>query len=527
MPTLRTVALVAALAVATSAQASGFYFGDNGSKALLQGGAFTAQADDLTAIMYNPAGLAQLDGVQFAIDAQLINHDTSFKRQDPGFDPNNPSALPNTVTNTGGIFFLPFIGASYALNLMDHRLTLALGVYGPPSDGRYNYGAGPNGEPDICATDAAGVKTCRPAEPNYAKDANGKYIQSPRKYAPARYSLINNDIIIIYPSFSAAFQIHRRFSVGISLQLVVSKFMFRQALYSGLSTPTTQAGEDPLFDSLVTVNLDGKVNFTGIVGAMFSPLDNLQFGASFRPPIPIRANGTLALELGEAAQGLNSVVTGDQAELKLTLPMELRIGARFQPIKRLGINADFVYQGWDSVKELLLTPKDISLKIGSGESKPVAPFHIPKNWHATYSVRVGASFDVIKYLTLHAGFFYETAAAPDEYTDIGFLHFDRFFISGGVTAHLWKLDLVAGVAGSPPVNKAVTTSLVTAGSTDPEIPGSVVGLGLYSSGGWIATVGLRGHFGGSSSAPPPPPPEPMPTPASTPAPEATPAPEKT
>ncbi len=43
--------LVSCLLIASATtQASGFYFGDNGAKAMVQGGAFTAQADDVSAM---------------------------------------------------------------------------------------------------------------------------------------------------------------------------------------------------------------------------------------------------------------------------------------------------------------------------------------------------------------------------------------------------------------------------------------------------------------------------------------------
>lgn len=506
--TFRAGVLTAALA-ATAAHASGFYFGDNGSKALMQGGAFTGQADDLTAIMYNPAGLARMDGINFLVDAQLLNHETSFTRLDPGFDVNNPPAsLANTVTNQGGLFFLPFLGVSYAFEIPHHRLTLALGLYGPPSVGRYNY-----------------------PQPNYTVNSAGRYVEPPRKYAPSRYALINNDIIILYPTLSAALQVHRRFQLGISLQLIYSTFSFRQALSSqqdlGLAQPTKQTEEDPQFDSTVNVDLKGNMiqhgllSFTGIAGAMFQPLDNLSIGASVRPPIPIRASGTLKIDLQGATSAAK--VVGDQADLFLTLPLEARVGVHFKPIERLGLNADFVYLGWQSVDELLLTPKDVTLQVGTGEAKPVAQFHIPKKWHESVSVRLGASFDLIKYLTLHAGFLYETGAVPAQYTGIDFLHFDRAFITGGVTAHLWQFDVLAGIAVTPTVNQAINDSEARQGITSPDLQGSVIGDGLYGSGGWILTFGIRGHFGGPAPAAAPPPAEaPAPAPApSTPAPAAT------
>src|SRR6188508_2961803 len=40
----------------------------NGAAALGMGGAFTAVANDLSAVYWNPAGIAQLNGIQFYVD---------------------------------------------------------------------------------------------------------------------------------------------------------------------------------------------------------------------------------------------------------------------------------------------------------------------------------------------------------------------------------------------------------------------------------------------------------------------------
>lgn len=499
---------VALATVPGAASASGFYFGDNGVKAMMQGGAFTAQADDLTAIQYNPAGLAQLEGWSALVDAQLINHQVSFLRQDPGFDPAALNTLPNTVDNSkSGLFFLPFLGASYGFRVANRPLTLSLGVYGPPSQGRYVFPA-----------------------PNYTKEMS-RYVENPRKYAPQRYSLISNDILILYPSLSAAYAIHPRFMVGVSAQLVVSHFTFKQAISADPINPMTQLAENPEFDALVDVNVSGQVGFTGVVGVLAKPTDWLSLGASFRPPVPVTANGQLGItvtpELSAIAQVQNGAgescvpdATGNspcQATLQLTLPMELKFGVRVTPMARLGINADFVYQGWQSVDQFLLTPKDVNLVL-SGTASPVAPFAIPKKWVGSFSGRVGASFDVIKYLTVHAGFLFETGASPSEYYAVDFAHPTRVMITGGVTGHLGPVDVLAGIAFTPTVQSVVTTSEVRRGSTDPSVPSGVVGAGIYNSGGFSILLGVRGRF--------PPKPkaaveEPAPVPA--PAPETKPA----
>lgn len=509
-----------AVAVALSAggaRASGFYFGDNGVKALMQGGAFTAQADDLTALQHNPAGLAQLDGWSFLVDAQLINHQVSFLRQDPGFDRANPSTLVNQVDNSrSGLFFLPFAAGSFGFKLAGRTLTVGLGVYGPPSQGRYVFPA-----------------------PNYEKDMMGRFVESPNKNAAQRYSLISNDIIILYPSLSVAYALHPRFMVGASAQLVVSHFNFKQALFAGDAlglNPMRQTQEDPNFDALVDVDVAGKVGFTGIFGVLAKPLDWLSVGASVRPPVAVRASGTLGITLSDVFTTAGASVEGNQADLAINLPLELRVGVRATPLGgRLGVNADFVYQGWNSVDQILLTPQGVSLKT-STETKPVEPFSIPKNWRATYSARLGASFDVIEYLTVHAGVLYETGASPDEYYAIDFAHPQRVLVTGGVTGHLGPVDVLVGFAFSPSVQSVIgcadcAPSEVRRGQTDPSLTAGVVGAGIYNSGGFSLLLGVRGRFPPkpkattdapvpAPAAPPAATPEPAPAAPAAPAPDA-------
>src|SRR5687767_14906368 len=213
---MRRAVCVGLVLLAVEAGAAGFYFGDNGTKALMTGGAFAGEADDLSAIQHNPGGLTQLSGFHFLLDVELLNHDVSFLRKDPG----GTGAVPNTVTNQGGIFVLPFAAFGYGLDVADRPLTLAVGVYGPPSVGRYKYPA-----------------------PNYEKDAQGRYLENPRKFAPQRYALVHNDVIILFPGLSVAYAPHPRVSAGFSLQYVYSKFLFNQVVYSGLTEPKRQADE--------------------------------------------------------------------------------------------------------------------------------------------------------------------------------------------------------------------------------------------------------------------------------------------
>jgi long-subunit fatty acid transport protein len=466
--------------VTTSASvslAAGFYFGDNGAKAMVQGGAFTAQADDVSAMQHNPAGLTQLRGLHLLADSNFMNNEVSFWRQDQGWNPDAPSRLMEKVSRTGSnflpsgtVFASPMFGAGFGFSLAGRSAAVAVGLFVPPAVGKNEY-----------------------PSPDYSQE-NGNYVRNPKRYSPNRYMLVKQDIFIGFPTLSLAYELHPRVQLGVSLQLVLSQFEFNQSVYSGLVDPTRSTEEDPAFDSQVSASLSGRLGFTGIAGVMVRPTDSLSFGASVRPPIPIRARGTLSFELGEVARALNTQVLGDQGELTFTMPLEVRLGARFSPSSLWGVNADFVYNGWNSLDALVLTPIDVNLRVGTGNPQPVAPFRVSKNWVATFSARVGGSVRPWKWTTFSAGAWYETSAQPAQYFALDFPHPHRVFLTAGVTGHVGPIDVIAGIVFTPRLTVNITDSNQRQGQTTAGLMGSVIGNGQYEVGGFIVTVGLRAHF---------------------------------
>ncbi|HJX16451.1 MAG TPA: outer membrane protein transport protein, partial [Candidatus Deferrimicrobiaceae bacterium] len=64
--------LVVLLFAATSAMAGGFRLPEAGAKAMSMGFAFTAQANDPSAIYFNPAGIVQLEGNNVKVGVTYI-----------------------------------------------------------------------------------------------------------------------------------------------------------------------------------------------------------------------------------------------------------------------------------------------------------------------------------------------------------------------------------------------------------------------------------------------------------------------
>src|SRR5476649_2035246 len=67
---LKTIILIEALApIVWGVGSSGFSTQFVGAKALGQGNAFVAEADDPSAVYFNPAGMSQLQGTQLSVGA--------------------------------------------------------------------------------------------------------------------------------------------------------------------------------------------------------------------------------------------------------------------------------------------------------------------------------------------------------------------------------------------------------------------------------------------------------------------------
>src|SRR5437867_231963 len=76
--------VVALLVCPSIGQATGFRIVDQSASATGQASAFTAQADDASAVYYNPAGMTQLRRVQVSLGTLLIGGSTSYTSTSPG-----------------------------------------------------------------------------------------------------------------------------------------------------------------------------------------------------------------------------------------------------------------------------------------------------------------------------------------------------------------------------------------------------------------------------------------------------------
>lgn len=98
--------------------AGAFGVDEQGAVAMGRANAFAAQADDPSALFFNPAGIGQLHGTQISIGTTLINPSTTFENTATG-----------GVTDTVNALFYPV--TLYAVHEIRHGLHAGLGVFTP------------------------------------------------------------------------------------------------------------------------------------------------------------------------------------------------------------------------------------------------------------------------------------------------------------------------------------------------------------------------------------------------------------
>lgn len=106
---------------AGDAFAGGLSFSEHGAKATGMANAFAGQADDPSAIFYNPAGITQLPGVQAMAGTAIVYLDSVFRSSTTGESMQLQDHFP----------LVPHLYITHRFSKWDERFSIGMGVYTP------------------------------------------------------------------------------------------------------------------------------------------------------------------------------------------------------------------------------------------------------------------------------------------------------------------------------------------------------------------------------------------------------------
>jgi long-chain fatty acid transport protein len=92
----------------------GFAINEHGAKAMGMGGAFAAQADDPSAAYFNPAGIVQLEGIQFAAGLTAIAPSATFESDGTSGQPQFPAGSTEDIEDD--VHLIPHLYVTAKLN---------------------------------------------------------------------------------------------------------------------------------------------------------------------------------------------------------------------------------------------------------------------------------------------------------------------------------------------------------------------------------------------------------------------------
>ena len=473
---LLRLGLVLALAhIHTSARAAGFEVPDTGTEALGRGGAFTAKADDPTALVYNVAGLARQRGTRVLVDAHSIASSYEFARAgvypDDPRDPATPwggTPFPRVRSQTG-FFVAPFLAVASDFGL--ERVTFALGAYGPSGVPNRTYPLGVDGKP-----------------------------------SPARYDLVQSKSILVLPTAAVAVRVTDTLDVGLAAHLVAIAIDELSVSSSETSTTLCPNHEYRPCDSL------GRLRATGIsgaasLGAMLRPTPWLALGLAVRTGAKIDASGTIE---GKAPLATPVVVTPGDARVTTHLPWVLRAGARVLfhegAFETADLEVDVIYEGWGASEgdgSHLVIPK-----VNLYRDIDATLIHHYKD---TFGVRVGGAFNTEVgegVLTLRAGSYFDSAATNPAATRVDFDTLAKLAVTAGVGYRWGRFGLNAAYAEVFAADRVVTDGEYrpingamhgrTVDSSNQLLP--AVNNGTYSSHNRIVSLSVEVRFDSRAGA---------------------------
>ncbi len=461
-------AALALLACAGDARAAGLYFSDRGVRPMGRAGAFVAGADDLGAIYYNPAGLADA-GTSVLVDFGWLHFTDSYSRQLQIADAQGTlhTVTSPTVNGTTPVLPIPTIAASLALD-REHHLTIASGFLAP-------YVALAS-YPDVVA-----------GQPS-----------------PSRYSLGSYDgsALGIIGSW-VAWKPIPELRIGAGVQALVGQFQTAVTFSACPPDRLLCAPEQPDFDAHSSLKVGPIIAPTANAGVTLVPSKYVRIGISGQLPTNVSAHAQIKVQLPTNSVFDTAHVVGQDAHVSFSLPAIFRIGVEARPIDRLRIEVAFVREFWTIQHSIDAVPQGISINGVTGLPPAInlPEISFPRNFDNSNSYRLGGeyTFDVEGYaIDARMGVSYEQSAVPVPYVSLLSLDMSKVTVSLGGGLHVgrhWRFDAVYAHLFTSTVYVAPNVAQVT--RIDPlsgNAPFDPVNGGTYTAKADLIGVGLNYLF---------------------------------
>jgi long-chain fatty acid transport protein len=359
-PFLYAAVALAVFLMASPASPSGFQIMTQGARATGMGLAFTAVADDPTAIFYNPAGIGWISQTEASVGGSVLS------RVKGDFQGANPYPGAGTTEHLRKqSFLLPTV---YAVLPLAKDVNLGIGVFA-------QYGLGFHWEnPDTWS---------------------GRFIS---QNAVIQSTDLNPVVSVrLLPEVALA--------VGADLR------------FSKVQLERNQAAINPFTNSIVDVahiklngDMDDNHSWGWSAGVLVKPVDMFSVGVSYRSRIKMDFDESATFSQRLTGNAQFDALVGSQLPLgkhkaltTIVFPATLNIGAAVHLMdSRLTISGEADWTEWSTFKSLDVVFPDL----------PTLGIHRLDLWHNSWAYRAGIQYKVTKQFAVRAGYYYDKTPEP-------------------------------------------------------------------------------------------------------------------
>ena len=270
----------------------GFRNPDQGARATGQGEAFVAQADDPSAIYYNPAGLVQLPGTQISGGGYALFSHVKLDGVTVNKGMNRFSTLPHFYVVT-----------------------------------------------DLCQTNSPwrfgfGVNVPFGNSVDWGKGSS----------APFRYLVTESSLSVVNFAPTVAYRVNEHFSLGASLNIYYGTTKMEQKVPGNTFYPPPPILPDANF----RFEGDG-MGLGATVGALWKINERHSVGAVYRSPFSINFKDNASLK-----NSILGPMGPSAAEARIAFPQSVAFGYAFRPTPKLKLEVDADWTDWDTLNSVHL-----------------------------------------------------------------------------------------------------------------------------------------------------------------------------
>lgn len=374
--TIRAAASLAAIAgslIASPAFAGGFYIQEQSAKET--GRAYSgeaAAADSPATIFFNPAGMTELDGVHVEVNGSVLPLTAS--QQDTG-----------SVRSVPGLTYSVPTGGSDGGNPFPQPLVVPAAYATAQVSDRLWLGLGVSSPFGLIS--------------DYDDDFFG------------RYDSLRSAVMSINVAPSAAFKLNDTVSIGGGVDVQYIDVELTSALPN--LSPLDPDGKLDVKGDDISVGWNAGATFT------FEPV---RLGVHYRSQMKHNLDGDFELS------GLTGLLAGSNVQTSVTSPLTLpdiaTVSAQFGLDTPWRVYGSWRYYNWSTFDAIRLRPEGLPEQVSE------------QNYRDTWSMALGAEYDLSPAFTLRAGTMYDESPITDEFRSTRVPDGDRTWATAGATWHL-------------------------------------------------------------------------------------------